>query len=211
MDSRFDWVIQSQSYGFLGPSAPKIHLEQALFFCDTISDLSDKVTKGKGLRLADLGTGGGFPGLVIAQVLDYLQVVLIESMQKRAKFLEDVIRSYGLTERCSVVSERAEILGNDPDFREAFDFVTAKAFGRPGVTAECGSGLVSVGGFLVVSDPPSVDQRDRRWPDRELASLGLRYSDKLQAPFALSVMTKTRKLSKCYPRNTQRLMKEPLF
>ena len=71
-----------------------------------------------------------------------------------------------------MVRERAETLGRRDGYREGFQVVMARSFGRPAVTAEGGSALTAPGGRLVVSEPPG-DAGDR-WPTTGLASLGLR-------------------------------------
>jgi 16S rRNA (guanine527-N7)-methyltransferase len=77
-------------------------------------------------RLADVGTGGGVPGLPLAVARPDAQVVLIESTKKKAAFLAEAARALGLA-NVTVVDARAEDAGQSPAMRETFDVATARA------------------------------------------------------------------------------------
>jgi 16S rRNA (guanine527-N7)-methyltransferase len=81
-----------------------------------------------GARLADIGSGGGLPGLPLAIARPDLKVTLVEATQKKASFLVAVAAALGLT-NVSVRAERAEQLGKG-DLCGTFDAVTARAVGR---------------------------------------------------------------------------------
>jgi 16S rRNA (guanine527-N7)-methyltransferase len=76
-----------------------------------------------------------------------------------------------LADRVAVRTARAEDAGRDPALRARFALVTARSFGPPAVTAECGAPFLHVGGGLVVAEPPGGD--DARWPAAGLDRLGL--------------------------------------
>ncbi len=75
-------------------------------------------------ELVDIGTGGGFPGLVIACVREDLDVTLVEATRKKAQFLEETSRRLGI--RARVVNGRIEELGHNV-LAESFDLATARA------------------------------------------------------------------------------------
>ena len=77
-------------------------------------------------RLLDIGSGGGFPGLVIAAVRPDLEVTLLEATRKKAVFLRDTAREMGL-DGVRVVNGRAEALTADASLAGRFDLVTARA------------------------------------------------------------------------------------
>jgi len=85
-------------------------------------------------RLLDLGSGGGFPGLILKLALPDVQTTLVEATQKKTRFLAGVCEKLDLR-GISVIWARAEALadrkssGYRPDFRHTFDWVTAKALG----------------------------------------------------------------------------------
>jgi 16S rRNA (guanine527-N7)-methyltransferase len=77
-------------------------------------------------QIADLGSGAGFPGLVVAIADPTRAVTLIEPRRKRANFLKDVIRSVGL-KNAAVSEGRAEFLAKEHAFQDAFDCVITRA------------------------------------------------------------------------------------
>jgi len=133
-------------------------------------------------RIADLGTGGGVPGLIFALSYESAEVDLIEVRQRRADFLNATLRGLDLTKRVRVIERRAEEVGRDREHRHRYDLVTSRSFGPPAVVAECGSPLLARGGVLVVSEPPSDD--GHRWPAKDLESLALRRADVTQPSYA---------------------------
>jgi 16S rRNA (guanine527-N7)-methyltransferase len=78
-------------------------------------------------RVLDLGSGGGFPGIPLAAALPGLEVTLLESVAKKARFLEVAAAATGLAPRVSVVTARAEALAGDRQHRDARPIVTARA------------------------------------------------------------------------------------
>lgn len=79
-----------------------------------------------GVRLADIGTGGGLPGIPISIALPQAEIVLIESIQKKCLALEDIIQKLGLV-NAKVVNARAEDEPLVKRFRNSFDVVLARA------------------------------------------------------------------------------------
>jgi 16S rRNA (guanine527-N7)-methyltransferase len=121
-------------------------------------------------RVLDLGSGGGVPGLVLAESAPDLRLVLVDSAVRRCRFLRNATAELDLEDRVEVVEERAETAARHPSLREALDAVVVRSFGPPGVTAECAVGFLRLGGSLVVSEPPEASVR---WPPEALADLGL--------------------------------------
>jgi len=97
--------------------------------------------------LADVGSGGGVPGIPIAIVRPDAQVILIESTQKKAAFLGKTIESLGLR-NVQLFIDRAEAVGQGPS-RESFDVVTARAVGALDLLVEWCLPLVKKGGKLL--------------------------------------------------------------
>lgn len=86
-------------------------------------------------RLIDVGTGAGFPGLVLKLVWPQTQVTLVESVHKKADFCRHMIDRLGL-EQVAVLSERAEVVGQDPAHRHTYDLAVARAVARMPILME---------------------------------------------------------------------------
>lgn len=88
-----------------------------------------------GARLADVGSGGGLPGVPLAICMPGLRVSLIEATGKKAEFLRIAVREIGLA-NVEIVNDRAETVGQDAAHRACYDAVVARAVGRLSVIAE---------------------------------------------------------------------------
>jgi 16S rRNA (guanine527-N7)-methyltransferase len=75
-------------------------------------------------------------------------------MVKAARFLEEALEWEGAPDNGTVITARVEEIARIPELVEAFDLVTARSFGPPAVTAECGAQFMKVGGVMIVSEPP---------------------------------------------------------
>jgi 16S rRNA (guanine527-N7)-methyltransferase len=118
---------------------------------------------GTPIRVADLGTGGGFPGLPMRIADPSLRLTLIESHGRRCDFLREVVAALGL-EGVEVVQARAEDAGRDPALRAAFDLVVARALAAVRVLTEYGVPLLRDSGVLATP-------KGSRWQD-ELTEAG---------------------------------------
>lgn len=102
-------------------------------------------------RIADVGAGAGFPGLVLATALPDARIDLVESVARKCEFARRAASAAGLA-NARVLCERAETLACAPPpegRREAYDAVTARAVGRLSTLAELASPLLAPGGVLV--------------------------------------------------------------
>jgi 16S rRNA (guanine527-N7)-methyltransferase len=85
--------------------------------------------------LIDVGTGAGFPGLVLKLVWPSTQVTLVESVGKKADFCRHIVTQLGL-EQVTIISERAEVVGQDPAHRHSYDLAVARAVARMPILME---------------------------------------------------------------------------
>ena len=111
----------------------------------------------KGAKLIDVGTGAGFPGMVIKIMRPDVEVTLLDSLNKRLVFLGDVIQKLSL-DKISTVHMRAEEAGKSKLHREAYDIATARAVASLPVLLEYCLPLIKVGGEFVSMKGPSVEE-----------------------------------------------------
>jgi len=111
--------------------------------CLAMAPLLEKLPAGA--AVADIGSGGGFPGLVLAAALPQHSFTLIEATGKKCAFLADAAAAMGLT-NVKVETLRAEEAGRAAHLRAAFDAVTARAVAALNVLAEYALPLLKVGG-----------------------------------------------------------------
>ena len=101
-----------------------------------------------GLSLIDVGTGAGFPGMVLKIVFPALEVTLFDSLKKRLVFLDEVTEALGL-KGIRTVHGRAEDFGRDKKHREQYDYVTSRAVANLSTLAEYCLPFAKVGGSLI--------------------------------------------------------------
>lgn len=100
----------------------------------------------KDITLCDIGTGAGFPGIVLKICFPQLKVTLVESMQKKVRFLYQVKEKLNLKD-LFICKERAEIFaGNN---REKYDLVTSRAMARLNILTEMCIPLVKINGYFI--------------------------------------------------------------
>ena len=100
-------------------------------------------------RFLDLGSGGGYPGLPLAAALPAARALLVEPIAKKARFLETVIASTGLTGTVEAAAIRAEALAADPRHRNQWPAVTARAVAPLAELVELAFPLLAPGGILI--------------------------------------------------------------
>lgn len=166
-----------------------------------------------GARVADVGTGAGFPGVVLKIARPDIELVLIDSLQKRLNFLEEVLSQIGLSAK--LVHARAEDVGHDANLRESFDFVTARAVANLSVLAEYCLPLVKVGGVFAPMKTADAE-REISGAKPAIAALGgkLREVKLYELPVAggrsVVVVDKTAPTPPKYPRQGTKISKKPI-
>ena len=114
----------------------------------------------RGEKIIDVGTGAGFPGLVIAAAFPEAQVTLLDSTGKKLKAVADIAEKMGVT-NVGILHMRAEDAGKKPELREKFDYATARAVAELRVLLEYTLPFVKVGGsFLSLKGASAIEETD---------------------------------------------------
>ena len=112
---------------------------------------------GNAVNIIDVGTGAGFPGIPIKIINPNLKVVLVDSLNKRINFLQEVIKKLNL-DNIEVIHARAEDLGQNKKYREAFDIVTSRAVANMSVLSEYLLPLARVNGKCICMKGSDVEE-----------------------------------------------------
>ncbi|AQQ70408.1 Ribosomal RNA small subunit methyltransferase G [Limihaloglobus sulfuriphilus] len=112
---------------------------------------------GRKNSLIDIGSGGGFPALVLAVALPDWNIVSVEATGKKARFQHTAAEKMGLN-NVDIYPERAEILANQFDFRGQFDAAVTRAMGRLSIISELTMPFIKTGGKFICWKGPKLDQ-----------------------------------------------------
>lgn len=172
-----------------------------------------KLTERK--RVIDIGTGGGFPGVPIKIVEDSLEVVLLDSLNKRLKFLDEVIKELGL-QNIRTMHERAEDLGNNQDFREKFDIAVSRAVASLNILSEYCLPFVKLNGYFISMKGSDSDEEIKD-AEKAIKILGGKLEDKIDIRIpqsdivhSLLIIKKISHTPTKYPRQSGKIKKNPL-
>lgn len=167
--------------------------------------------------IVDVGSGGGLPGIPLKLANGDARVTLIESVEKKARFLEYAVERLGLRD-VEIVCERAEEHGRKSDARGAYGTAVIRAVASLAVAAEYCMPLVAVGG-VVVAMKARVQTEELEAGKRAAALLGGRVVDVVRVPSISELPDKERRLvviekenetSEQYPRPVGKPAKRPL-
>lgn len=169
----------------------------------------------KKFSLIDIGTGAGFPGMVLKILYPDSKIVLLDSLNKRINFLDEVIDKLCL-ENISTVHSRSEDLAHNEDFREKFDFAVSRAVSNLSTLSEYCLPFVKVGGYFI---PYKSDKLHEELPTGKVAieKLGGNLDNILDYTLpnsdfsrSLVIVSKVKSTPKKFPRKAGIPSKQPL-
>ena len=166
-------------------------------------------------RVVDIGTGAGFPGIPLKIMYPDTSFTLLDSLNKRIKFLDEVIKINSLDE-IETLHGRAEDYARDKNYREAFDVCVSRAVANLSTLSEYCLPYVKVGGVFISYKAGQLDE-ELKASERAIKLLGgeIKEVHKLTLPDTdidrtFVVIKKTAATSKKYPRKAGLPSKEPL-
>ena len=166
-------------------------------------------------NLIDVGTGAGFPGIPLKIIFPKISVVLLDSLNKRVRFLHEVIEKLNLTE-IEAVHGRTEDFGQDRIYREKFDYCVSRAVANMATLAEYCIPFVKTGGVFVAYKSGKIQEEMERGKKAveifggEVVNIEKFVLAGTDAERELVVVKKVRKTDKRYPRKAGVPGKEPI-
>ncbi len=184
-----------------------LHFADSLTACELIPESA---------KVLDIGCGAGFPSLPIAIARSDLSVLGIDSTEKKVEFSADFAKKNGIM-NFSSLSARAEELAHT-NYRESFDFVTARAVARLNVLAELALPFVKLGGYFLAMKG-SLGEEEWSEAEKGVRTLGGELvklkefelnTDRGAQKRTLILIKKTKKTAEIYPRQYAKITKKPL-
>ena len=183
-------------------------------FYDSIT-LIKAIDLNQNLKVCDIGTGAGFPGLVLKIVFPNLQITLVDALNKRINFLNDVKEKIKL-ENMEAIHSRAEEFCQNKKYREKFDIAVSRAVANLSVLAEYLLPAVKVGGQVICMKGSQVEEElnDAKFALKELGGK-IKSVDEFFLPGTdmkrnVIIVEKIKETPKKYPRKAGTPAKQPL-
>lgn len=181
-------------------------------FLDSLQ-IAKFVDMNHNISVIDIGTGAGFPGVPLKIAFPDMKVVLLDSLNKRIHFLNEVIEKLGL-ENITAFHGRAEDYGKNPEYREQFDYCVSRAVANMNSLSEYCIPFVKVGGSFIPYKSGNIDE-ELEQAKKAVFLLGGRI-EKVEKFFledsqrSFIFIKKEKNTAKKYPRKAGLPTKEPL-
>ena len=171
----------------------------------------------KGSSLCDIGCGGGFPSLIIGILRGDVSVLGVDSVTKKVKYVKDSASLLSL-DNVSVSNARAEEMGQDNKYRQAFDVVTARAVGRLNLICELCLPLTKIGGrFLAMKSLSTNEELEEAKRAIEILGGEIEFVKEYSLTNGQETVERTivsikkvKHTPNVYPRNNSQIAKKPL-
>lgn len=166
-------------------------------------------------KLIDIGTGAGFPGIPLKIINTNIQVTLLDSLEKRTKFLNEVINSLDISQ-IEAIHGRAEDIGINPKYREKYDIAVARAVANLPVLLEYCLPFVKINGIFIAMKGSNTEEFENCGKALDILGGKIEKIVKMELPSTnilrnVVVVRKFRQTPTKYPRKAGRPIKDPLI
>lgn len=212
----YEFLVQANQHVNLTAITEEKEVYLKHFYDSLLPALELKELQTKQATLCDVGAGAGFPSIPLKIVFPQLKITIVDSLNKRIKFLEELIRRLELDNVDLYHARAEEFAGKKSKFRESFDYVTARAVARMSVLSELCLPLVKINGKFIAlkAQKTATELADAR---KAIATLG----GKLIADYATELplthderhiieIEKIKKTPKQYPRKAGTPARTPI-
>lgn len=183
-------------------------------FLDSVSAVKNDYIKD-GISIIDVGTGAGFPGLPLRICLENIELTLLDSLNKRINFLEEVSENLEL-DNIEFIHGRAEDFGKLEEYREQYDVATARAVAGLPILMEFCVPFVKVGGYFICLKGPNANL-ELEESKSAMEVLGIELIEKIDIELPetdldhnILVFEKVRSTPVKYPRKAGKASKNPI-
>ena len=189
------------------------HFADSLSLIPAVPEL--KYISEKPVTMVDVGTGAGFPSVPLKIAYPNIQLTLLDSLNKRISFLDNVISTLGL-ENVTTIHARAEEGGRRKDLRDTFDLVTSRAVANLSTLTEYCLPYAKVGGLFISYKSGNIDE-ELASAERAIKLLGGKLENVIHFQLAdtdnsrsFVMIRKEKPTPKAYPRKPGTAKREPL-
>ena len=181
-------------------------------FLDSI--VVSKELKSYKIDLIDIGTGAGFPGVPLKIVCPEINITLLDSLNKRVKFLQELLKELNI--EADIFHKRAEELSKDKLYRDRFDVSISRAVAPLNILSEYCMPFVKAGGSFIAMKGPNVEDEIQSAHNAINILQGkLERVDKVELPYgngrrSIVVIQKVKDTPPAYPRQSAKIIKKPL-
>ena len=183
-------------------------------FLDSVSIFKNGYIKDN-MKVIDVGTGAGFPGLPMKIAKRSLDVTLLDSLNKRINFLQEVCKKIYIDD-VEFIHGRAEDFGQDENYREQYDIATARAVAGLPVLMEFCVPFVKVGGYFICLKGPNADL-ELEESKKAMETFGVKFIEKIDIKLPeielnhnILVFEKIQNTPSKYPRKAGKPSKSPI-
>lgn len=188
--------------------------EEAVYlkhFYDSLT-LFKVVDLNKNIKICDVGSGAGFPGIVLKIFFPNIDITLVDSLNKRIIYLNDIIDKLNLN---NIVAIHSRMEDFSKLHEEEFDYITARAVSQLPILCEISVKALKIGGSLVFMKANCEDELVSIENKLDRLGLKLNYIDKFILPIensnrSIIKIDKYSKTNKLYPRSIDKIKKNPL-